>query len=434
MRKGRASMNLFSLRRKPTSLDELTADPCQPSAHDALCRECLMPSVQRPYPVFVRGQGSWLWDNEDRVYLDFTQGGAANSLGHSPSVLIQAMAAQAQALINPGAGFYNRSMLKLAERLCLSTGSDQTYLLGSGSEACEAAIKLARKWGQLHRGGAAHIITASNSCHGRGFAGLSASSSPSPGNRFEPQLPGFSHVPFNDLPALHAAVDAHTVAIMLEPVQGEAGVIPATEHYLKGVERLCRELGILLILDEVQTGIGRCGTLLAEQVYGVRADISVLGKGLGGGVPLAALLARGSACCFEVGELDGTHHGNALMSSAGLAVLDTVLEHGFLEQVRETGLYLRDGLVRLANRHGQGGVRGHGLFWGLSLADDAGQALVKAARYEGLLISAPQSDCLRFTPALSVSKANIDDMLLRLARAFSRVRSAQLQCRKGVAV
>lgn len=427
-------MNLFSLRRKPTSLDELTADPCQPSAHDALCRECLMPSVQRPYPVFVRGQGSWLWDNEDRVYLDFTQGGAANSLGHSPSVLIQAMAAQAQALINPGAGFYNRSMLKLAERLCLSTGSDQAYLLGSGSEACEAAIKLARKWGQLHRGGAAHIITASNSCHGRGFAGLSASSSPRLGNRFEPQLPGFSHVPFNDLPALHAAVGAHTVAIMLEPVQGEAGVIPATEHYIKGVERLCRELGILLILDEVQTGIGRCGTLLAEQVYGVRADISVLGKGLGGGVPLAALLARGSACCFEVGELDGTHHGNALMSAAGLAVLDTVLAHGFLEQVRDTGLYLRDGLVRLANRHGQGAVRGHGLFWGLSLADDVGQALVKAARDEGLLISAPQPDCLRFTPALSVSKATIDDMLLRLARAFSRVRSAQLQCRKGVAV
>jgi len=241
-------------------------------------------------------------------------------------------------------------------------------------------------------------------------------------------------VPFNDLPALHAAVDARTVAIMLEPIQGEAGVIPATEHYLKGVERLCRDLGILLILDEVQTGIGRCGALLAEQVYGVRADITVLGKGLGGGVPLAALLARGKACCFEVGELDGTHHGNALMSAAGLAVLDTVLEHGFLEQVRETGQYLREGLARLAHRHAQGALRGHGLFWGLSLADDSAQALVKAARYEGLLLSAPQPDCLRFTPALTVSKANIDEMLLRLARAFSRVRTAQLQCRKGVAV
>ncbi|EPL15356.1 aspartate aminotransferase family protein [Pseudomonas sp. CF161] len=427
-------MNLFNLRRKPASLDDLAADFCLPANADERSSERLMPSVQRPQPVFVRGQGSWLWDNEDRAYLDFTQGAAANSLGHSPSALVTALAAQAQSLINPGSGFYNRSMLKLAERLCLSTGSDQAYLLGSGSEACEAAIKLARKWGQLHRGGAAQIITASNSCHGRGFAAMSASASPNQSNRFEPRLPGFSHVPFNDLPALHAAVDAHTVAIMLEPIQGEAGVIPATEHYLKGVERLCRELGILLILDEVQTGIGRCGTLLAEQVYGVRADITVLGKGLGGGVPLAALLARGKACCFEVGELDGTHHGNALMSAAGLAVLDTVLEHGFLEQVRDTGQYLREGLARLAHRHAQGALRGHGLFWGLSLSDDSAQALVKAARHEGLLLSAPQPDCLRFTPALTVSKANIDEMLLRLARAFSRVRTAQLQCRKGVAV
>ncbi len=427
-------MNLFNLRRKPASLDDLANDFCLPASADERSSERLMPSVQRPQPVFVRGQGSWLWDNEDRAYLDFTQGAAANSLGHSPSALVTALAAQAQSLINPGSGFYNRSMLKLAERLCLSTGSDQAYLLGSGSEACEAAIKLARKWGQLHRGGAAQIITASNSCHGRGFAAMSASASPNQGNRFEPRLPGFSHVPFNDLPALHAAVDAHTVAIMLEPIQGEAGVIPATEHYLKGVERLCRELGILLILDEVQTGIGRCGALLAEQVYGVRADITVLGKGLGGGVPLAALLARGKACCFEVGELDGTHHGNALMSAAGLAVLDTVLEHGFLEQVRDTGQYLREGLARLAHRHGQGALHGHGLFWGLSLSDDSAQALVKAARHEGLLLSAPQPDCLRFTPALTVSKANIDEMLLRLARAFSRVRTAQLQCRKGVAV
>lgn len=427
-------MNLFSLRRPQTSLDDLTAEPCQSPARESLASECLMPSVLRPSPVFVRGQGSWLWDSDDRAYLDFVQGGAANSLGHSPSALVKALAAQAQALINPGLGFHNRGMLKLVERLCLSTGSDQGYLLGSGSEACETAIKLARKWGQLHRGGAGKIITANGSCHGRGFAAMSASDSRHTANRFEPLLPGFSHVAFNDLPALHAAVDAQTVAIMLEPIQGQAGVVPATEDYLKGVERLCRELGILLILDEVQTGMGRCGSLLAEQLYGVRADIVVLGKGLGGGVPLAALLARGTACCFEEGELSGTHHGNALMTAAGLAVLDSVLESGFLEQVRETGQYLREGLERLAHRQAQGALRGQGLFWGLSLADDSAEALVKAALYEGLLLQAPRPDCLRFTPALTVSKANIDEMLLRLARAFARVRTAQVQCRKGVAV
>jgi len=426
-------MNLFNLRRPVPSLDDLILDAKTPTLRDDLSSDCLMPSVARPPQVFVRGQGSWLWDSEDRAYLDFNQGGGANSLGHSPQVLTKALADQAQSLINPGNGLHNRVQLNLADRLCHRTASDQAYLLNSGAEACEAAIKLARKWGQLHRGGAYRIITASNGCHGRSFAAMSASAAASE-NRFEPQLPGFSHVPFNDLPALHAAVDAQTVAIMLEPIQNDAGVIPATEHYLKGVERLCRELGILLILDEVQTGTGRCGTLLAEQHYGVRADIITLGKGLGGGVPLAALLARGKACCFELGELEGTHHGNALMASAGVAVLDTVLNHGFLEHVREVGAYLGEGLARLAHRYGQGELRGQGLLWGLTLSEDSADAVVKAALSEGLILSAPQSDCLRFTPALTLSKSNVDEMLLRLARAFSRVRTAQLQCRKGIAV
>ena len=423
-------MNLFNLRR-PRSSHHLLEAESVPSVHDSRqSRACLMPSVERAAQVFVRGQGSWLWDSESRAYLDFYQGGAVNSLGHSPAVLIKAMADQAQALINPGSAFYNPGMLGLAERLCESTGSDQVHFLNTGAEANEGAIKLARKWGQLHRGGAHRVITATQSCHGRSFGAMSASGCGTFDNRFEPQLPGFINVPFNDLPALHAAVDAQTVAIMLEPVQSDAGVIPATGHYLKGVERLSRELGILLILDEVQTGMGRCGTLLAEQNYGVRADIVTLGKGLGGGVPLAALLARGKACCLEPGELGGTHHGNALMTAAGGAVLETLLEKGFLQQVRDTGHYLREGLARLASRYAQGELRGQGMFWGLTLSDDSAQAVVKAALYEGLLISAPQPDCLRFTPALCVSKGNIDEMLLRLARAFARVRTAQLQCRR----
>ncbi|NVZ51421.1 aspartate aminotransferase family protein [Pseudomonas sp. B6002] len=420
-------MNLF--RRSTPSLDDLVLEASSKNPSS----ESLMPTVARPPQIFVRGQGSWLWDSDERAYLDFSQGNGANSLGHSPQSLIKALADQTQSLINPGNGLHNRAQLNLTERLCHRTGSDQACLLNSGSEAVEAAIKLARKWGQLHRNGAYRIISASAGNHGRSFAALSASAG-GPHNRFEPQLPGFSHVPFNDLPALHAAVDAHTVAILLEPIQGEAGVIPATEHYLKGVERLCRELGILLILDEVQTGIGRCGTLLAEQQYGVRADIVTLGKGLGGGVPLAALLARGKACCFEVGELEGTHHGNALMASAGVAVLDAVLEHGFLEHVRESGLHLGEGLARLAYRYDHGQLRGHGLMWGLTLSDDSADAVVKAALHEGLILNASQPNCLRFTPALTVSKSNIDEMLLRLARAFSRVRTAQLQCRKGIAV
>ncbi|MED7667902.1 aminotransferase class III-fold pyridoxal phosphate-dependent enzyme [Pseudomonas moraviensis subsp. stanleyae] len=408
-------MNLFSLRRQAPSLDDLAFEAGPSAMTGYLNAQALMASVERPQHVFVRGQGSWLWDSNDRAYLDFSQAGGANSLGHSPTALVKAIANQAQALINPGFDLRNRGMLSLAERLCASTGSDQAYLLNSGSEACEAAIKLARKWGQLHRGGASRIIAATQGYYDR---------SPSTIDR----------VPFNDLPALHAAVDAQTVAIMLEPIQSDAGVIPATEHYLKGVERLCRELGILLILDEVQTGIGRCGTLLAEQSYGIRGDIVVLGKGLGGGLPLAALLARGKACCFTVGEMGGTHHGNALMTAAGLVVLDSVHDRSFLQQVNDNGQHLHEGLARLAHRYGHGELRGQGLFYGLTLSAQCADAVIHAALHEGLILNAAHADCLRFTPALTVSKANIDEMLLRLGRAFSRVRTAQLQCRKGIAV
>ncbi|MBC3434767.1 aminotransferase class III-fold pyridoxal phosphate-dependent enzyme [Pseudomonas sp. BW16M2] len=417
-------MNLFNLRRSAPAVAEPKRAPVIEPAGAQLSRERLMSSTERAPQVFVRGQGSWLWDSEGHAYLDFTQGCAVNSLGHSPSVLVKALGNQAQALINPGAGYHSRGLLSLVELLCQRTGSDQAYLLNSGAEACEGAIKLARKWGQLHRNGAYHIITASQGCHGRTLGALSASD-PLPCNRCEPGLPGFSKVPFNDLAALHAAVDSRTVAIMLEPIQGEAGVIPATRDYLQGVERLCRELGILLILDEVQTGVGRCGALLAEESYGVRADIITLGKGLGGGVPLAALLARGRACCAEPGELEGSHHGNALMSAAGLAVLQTVLEAGFFEQVLDSGRHLRDGLSRLAGRYGQGEVRGQGLLWGLQLREDSAAQLVEAALQEGLLLNAPQADVVRFSPALTVSKGNIDEMLLRLARAFARLHAQQ---------
>ncbi|MDF2488828.1 MAG: class aminotransferase [Pseudomonas sp.] len=415
-------MNLFNLRRQTPAVAERKS-VAVPQALP-LSRECLMPGTEHADQVFVRGQGSWLWDSEGHAYLDFTQGCAVNSLGHSPCVLVEALGRQMQSLINPGAGFHSRGLLALVNRLCQSTGSDQAYVLNSGAEACEGAIKLARKWGQLHRNGAYHIITASQGCHGRSLGSLSASD-PSDCKRCEPGLPGFSKVPFNDLEALHAAVDSRTVAIMLEPIQGEAGVIPATREYLKGVEQLCRELGILLILDEVQTGVGRCGALLAEQTYGVRADIITLGKGLGGGVPLAALLARGTACCAAPGELEGSHHGNALMSAAGLAVLEAVLEPGFLEQVQDRGRHLRDGLARLAGRYGQGEVRGQGLLWGLQLRENCAQALVRAALEEGLLLNAPQPDVVRLSPALTVSRGNIDEMLLRLARAFTRMQGKQ---------
>lgn len=418
-------MNLFNLRRMaPTADVPLSSPRFEPLTPEA-SRRFLMPAARQADQVFVRGQGSWLWDDQGHAYLDFHQGGAVNSLGHSPDVLAKALADQARSLINPGAGFQGQGLLTLAQRLCQSTGSDQAYLLNSGSEACEAAVRLARRWGQQHRHGAERVIVARQGCHGRNLGTLSACKTEA--------ASGFSHVPFNDLAALHAAVDSNTVAILLEPIQGQAGVIPASREYLKGAEALCRALGILLILDEVQTGMGRCGTLLAEQRHGVRADLVALGKGLGGGVPLAALLARGTACCAAPGDLSGSHHGNALMSAAGLAVLETVLAPGFLDQVEDTGRHLRDGLSRLAARFGQGEVRGQGLLWGLHLREASAQTLVAAAVQEGLLLTAPQADVLRFTPALTVSKGNIDEMLKRLARAFAMTRAHSFEARRASA-
>lgn len=188
--------------------------------HEPLESMRLMPSSPRPPQIFVRGQGSWLWDRHGEAYLDFTQGWAVNSLGHSPVVLVEALKRQAEALINPGPAYYNRGMLKLASRLCQVTDSDQAYFVGSGAEANEAAIKLARKWGQLHRGGAYRIVSARNSFHGRTLAAMSASGKPAFQDLFEPKLPGFAKVPFNDLDALAASLDDSTVAVMLEPVQG----------------------------------------------------------------------------------------------------------------------------------------------------------------------------------------------------------------------
>lgn len=386
---------------------------------DALNHLRLMPSVERPEPIFTRGQGSWLWDRQGQAYLDFSQGWAVNSLGHSPVVLVDTLKRQAELLINPGPAYYNRGMLKLAARLCQVTDSDQAYFVCSGAEANEAAIKLARKWGQRHRGGAHRIISATYSFHGRTLATMSLSGKPSFAEQFEPKVSGFDKVPFNDIQALEAAISSDTVAIMLEPVQGQAGVIPATLEYLQAAERLCRHHGLLLILDEIQTGMGRCGSLLAEELYGIRADVITLGKGLGGGLPIAAILARGNACCIEPDEFGGTFHGNALMTSGALAVLNTVLESGFIEQVRSQALYLRDGLARIARRHGHGPLRGHGLLIGLPLIHQSAARVVQAALAEHLLINAPQPDCLRFSPALTVSRASVDEMLRRLDRALA---------------
>lgn len=276
----------------------------------------LMWITPRPDLVFVAGQGSWLTDGDGKRYLDFIQGWAVNCLGHSHPALVQAITDQAARLINPSPAFYNAPALALAQGLARASGLERVFFANTGAEANEGAIKLARKWGQVHRQGAHQIITFTDGFHGRTLATMSASGKAGWDRRFAPQVPGFPKARYNDLDSVAALVDDRTVAVMLEPIQGEAGVIPATREFLQGLRQLTTERGLLLIVDEVQTGMGRSGKLFAHQHAGIRPDIMTLGKGIGGGVPLSALLAREECCCFEAGDQGGTYNGNPLMTAA----------------------------------------------------------------------------------------------------------------------
>jgi acetylornithine/N-succinyldiaminopimelate aminotransferase len=378
----------------------------------------VMKIAARPPIVIAEGRGSWLWDTEGKRYLDFVQGWAVNCLGHSPGVIVDALTAQARRLINPSPAFYNERMAALATLLAEQTGLADVFPCSSGAEANEGAIKLARKWGAVHRGGAFEIITMDHAFHGRTLATMSASGKPGWSALFEPKVPGFPKVPLGDLAAVRAAITPRTAAVMLEPIQGEAGVLMASDDYLRGLRRLTEDAGVLLIADEIQTGIGRTGRMFGYEHAGIRPDIVTLGKGLGGGVPLAALVASSDASCFEHGDQGGTFNGNPLMAAVGCAVVQTVCAPAFLDGVASTGAYLAARLGALSAELGHGEVRGRGLLLALALAGrDAGK-VAQAALDRGLLINAPRPDALRFMPSLTVSRDEIDQMIALLREAL----------------
>lgn len=382
--------------------------------------DSLMSITKRPPMVMVEGRGSWLTDSSGKRYLDFIQGWAVNSLGHAPEVISQTLSSQAARLISPSPAFYNQPAISLADLLTSHSCFERVFFANSGAEANEGAIKLARKWGSLHKQGAYEIITMVNGFHGRTLATMSASGKPHWQELFEPKVPGFIKVALNDLDATRAAITERTVAIMLEPVQGEAGVIPASQPFLQGLRQLADQHRLLLIFDEVQTGMGRLGSLFAYQQAGIEPDIMTLGKGIGGGVPLAALLAKETVCCFEPGDQGGTYNGNPLVAAVGCAVLETMLQPGFLEQVRERGVQLANGLRKLSTQHGLGEVRGTGLLLGMALPAGNGDAIAEAAREQGLLINAARPDTLRFMPALNVSADEVDTCLAMLDQLFAQ--------------
>ena len=387
--------------------------------------DALMDVAARPPLVFVEGRGSWLIDHTGRRYLDFVQGWAVNALGHCPPEIAAALAAQAQRLISPSPAFFNDAALALAQRLAALSGLARVFLASSGAEANEGAIKLARKWGALRKDGAFEIVTFADGFHGRTLATMAASGKAGWDKLFEPKVPGFPKARFNDLDSVRQVIGPSTVAVMLEPIQGEAGVVPATAEFMRGVRALCDAHRLLLILDEVQTGVGRTGRLFAFEQAGVVPDIMTLGKGLGGGVPLAALLAKEEVACFAHGDQGGTYCGNPLMAAVGKAVLDVVAQPEFLAGVAERGAHLQRHLRRLAERHSLAGERGSGLLRALDLGRPVGSALVEAARElqpEGLLLNSPRPHLLRFMPALNVPFADIDRMAAQLDVLLAKMR------------
>ncbi|MGE5792287.1 MAG: acetylornithine transaminase [Bacteroidota bacterium] len=373
--------------------------------------DALMEITSRPPLVFVRGEGAWIWDHAGRRYLDFVQGWAVNALGHCPRAIADALAGQAAKLINPSPAFWNAPSARLARELVEHSCFDRVFFANSGAEANEGAIKLARKWGAKHRGGAYEIVTFEHAFHGRTLATMSASGKPGWDALFEPKVPGFPKARLNDLASVERLIGDRTAAVMLEPIQGEAGVLMATDGFLRDLRQLTSAKKLLLIVDEIQTGMGRTGKLFGYEHAGIEPDIMTLGKGIGGGVPLAALLAKESVCCFEHGDQGGTYNGNPLMTAVGCAVLDALLAPGFLAGVAQRGQQLADGLRKLAAKHSLGEVRGRGLLMALDLGRDVGAKVVEQARDSGLLLNSPRPASLRFMPALTTSAGEIDEML-----------------------
>jgi acetylornithine/N-succinyldiaminopimelate aminotransferase len=387
--------------------------------------DALMDITARPPAVFVRGEGAYLWDHTGKRYLDFVQGWAVNCLGHSPPAVVKVLAAQAKRLLTPSPAFYNDASLKLANALVENSCFDQVFFANSGGEANEGAIKLARKFGAKHRGGAFEIITFEGGFHGRTLATMSASGKKAFEPLFEPKVSGFRKARLNDLDSVKALISDNTVAVMLEPIQGEAGVWPATDQFLQELRALTSAHGLLLILDEIQTGMGRTGKLFHYEHAGIEPDIMTLGKGIGGGVPLAALLATSHASCFEHGDQGGTFNGNPLMCAAGLAVLEQVSRPEFLKSAVDAGLLLESELQRMSARHGLGDIRGRGLLLALDLKLPIGASIVAQAFSDGVLLNSPQPDTLRFMPALNVTREEISLMIDCLDAIFVKASVAR---------
>jgi acetylornithine/N-succinyldiaminopimelate aminotransferase len=368
------------------------------------------------YPVVLRkGRGMKVWGSDGKEYLDFVAGVAVDILGHCHPRVVVAIQKQAQRLIHVSNYYYIEPQIKLAKLLVENSFADKVFFCNSGAEAIEAAIKLARKFaGEQISPERFEIITAENSFHGRTYAALTATGQEKFHKGFGPLVPGFEYVPFDDIKAMKEAVTRNTCAILLEPIQGEGGVRVPNQNYLGQVRELCNEHNILLILDEVQTGMGRTGKLFAYEHYGITPDIMTIAKGLGGGVPIGAMLATDRvASGFQPGNHASTFGGNPLVCAAAVATIDTLLEDGFiLDQCNRMSKHFIEKLEGLKKEFPNlvNEVRGKGLLLGIELTTDVAP-IVKACLEKGLLINCTSGNVLRFIPPLIVQKKDIEQLI-----------------------
>jgi acetylornithine/N-succinyldiaminopimelate aminotransferase len=373
-------------------------------------------TYQRQGKALVKGEGAFLWDEEGKKYTDFLAGIAVVGLGHCHPDITDAIKKQASTLVHVSNLFYTQPQADLAAKLCEKSFADRVFFANSGAEANEAAIKLARRYFQ--KKGVRNrfrIITMEQSFHGRTMATLSATGQDKIKDGFYPLLEGFSYVPFNDIEALKRMIDDTVCAIMLEPVQGEGGIIPADPAYLKAVRALCNEKGILLIFDEIQCGMGRCGRLFAHELFGVTPDIMTLAKALANGLPIGAMLAtQDAAGGFDFGSHATTFGGTPLATAAALAVVTLISRESFLADVRQKGSYFKEKLEALKEKHTRiVDVRGEGLMLGVEVDKDAA-SLVSQLMEKGFIINGIQDKVLRMVPPLIIAEKDIDRLVSAL--------------------
>jgi acetylornithine aminotransferase/acetylornithine/N-succinyldiaminopimelate aminotransferase len=383
-------------------------------------RNALMQTYRR-YPIVVdRGEGCRIWDVDGREYLDFLGGLAVDSLGHAPRVVQEAVTAQAGRLLQTSNLLYTMPQIELAEFLIQHSALDRAFFCNSGAEANEAAIKLARKWGKANRSGAYRLIAADRSFHGRTLATLAATANPAYREPFQPLPDGFDFVPFDDIDAMADAVTDETVGIILEPIQAEGGLYAPSDQYLSDVRQLCDDRHLLLVLDEVQTGVGRCGSWWAHTQWGIEPDVMTLAKGLASGFPIGATLAKEHCAVFEPGDHASTFGGNPLACAVSLAVLQEIERLNLCDHAAAAGQYFTERLNDLQKDHPLVvEVRGRGLLIGLELTEAVAPDVLADLRERGLVANALSPRTLRFIPPLVVSQEEIDEAVDILGAALS---------------